>query len=437
MSVGPRSGAQPGEPADLAGWLARLEGAHPAAIELGLERVRAVGERLGVLEPAARVITVAGTNGKGSVARTLEALLRRAAGLTTALYTSPHLHRFNERLRLDGAEAADAPLAAAIARVERARAQAGVRLTYFEHTTLAAFDLFQRSGADTWILEVGLGGRLDAVNAVAPDVAVVTGIGRDHTDLLGADLAGIAREKAGIFRAGRPAVIGQPDAPAALHEAAAAIGAAVVEPGTGFATGEAGDGSWWWQGGGLRWSGLPAPQVPGAAARGNAATALAAFAQLPEAQRADSASVAAALAGARVPGRLERIPDGGLEWLLDVAHNADGAAELAEVLAALPAAGRCLAVFAVAARKDAGTVVAAVQPQVDAWYLPEPGEADMRSAAEAAEAVAAAGGRTALCGLDLAATLAAVQRDARSGDRVVVFGSFRTVAAVQTQQGWE
>ncbi len=437
MSGRPASGPRAGEPADLAGWLARLEAAHPVAIELGLERVSAVGERLGVLEPTARVITVAGTNGKGSVARLLEALLRRAAGLTTALYTSPHLHRFNERLRLSGAEAPDAPLAAAIARVERARAQAGVGLTYFEHTTLAAFDYFQRSGADAWILEVGLGGRLDAVNAVAPDVAVVTCVGRDHTDFLGDDLADIAREKAGVFRRGRPAVIGQPDAPAALREAAAGVGAGLVEPGTGFSAGEADDGSWWWQGSGLRWSGLPAPRLPGAAARGNTATALAAFAQLPEAQRAASASVAAALAEARVPGRLERIADGALEWLFDVAHNADGAAELAAVLAGLPGAGRCLAVFAVAARKDAGAVVAAVQPQIDAWYLPELAEVDMRSAAEVAETVAAAGGCTALCGADAAATLAAVRREARPGDRIVVFGSFRTVAAVQAQQGWE
>lgn len=436
MSAGPSSGPLADSSATaLARWLKQLECAHPSAIDLGLERVSVVGQLLGLLTPSARVITIAGTNGKGSVAWTLEALLQ-AVGLRTALYTSPHLHRFNERLRLDGAEVADAPLVEAIARVERARAKAGVTLTYFEHTTLAAFDCFQRYGADVWILEVGLGGRLDAVNTVAPDVAVVTRIALDHAEFLGDDLAGVAREKAGIFRPGRPAVIGPLEAPAALRESAVGVGAVVFQAGVDFTIGGQADGTWWWQGGGLGWSGLPAPRIPGAAARENTATALAAFAQLPEAQRVDGPCVASALATVCVPGRLERLVDGSVEWLFDVAHNADGAMELAAVLRGTSARGRCLAVFALAARKDVGGVVAAVQPQVDAWYLPELEETDMYSAEEVAATVRTHEGHVVAVGEDLAATLAALRQEARAGDRVVVFGSFRTVAAVKAQQGW-
>ncbi len=426
---------QPAAPADLDGWLARLEAAHPTAIDLGLERVAAVGQRLGVLEPAARVITVGGTNGKGSVARTLEGLLE-GLGVPTALYTSPHFRRFNERMRLHGTEVGDAPLVEALGRVEEARAAAGVSLTYFEHTTLAAFDLFARSDASVWILEVGLGGRLDAVNTVDADVAVVTRIARDHAEFLGDDLASIAVEKAGIFRAGRPAVIGQSDAPAALFRSARSVGAEVVAAGRDFTFAETAGDAWSWRCGPHHWQDLPAPAVPGAAARGNVATALAALVQLPEGAGADPAAVARLLGGIRVPGRLERITAGSLEWLLDVAHNADGAQELARVLADAPARGRTRAVFAVAARKDAGALIAELRGWVDAWYLPQLDEPDMRRADELAGPLAEADETVVCCGDDMAATLATLEGQARPGDRVVVLGSFRTVAAVQAHKGW-
>jgi len=427
--------AQPAVPADLDGWLARLEAAHPTAIDLGLERVAAVGRRLGVLDPTARVITVGGTNGKGSVARTLEGVLN-GLGVATALYTSPHFQRFNERMRIDGAEVSDAALIEALGRVEQARSEAGVSLTYFEHTTLAAFDLFGRSGAAVWILEVGLGGRLDAVNTVDADIAVVTRIARDHAEFLGDDLEVIAAEKAGIFRSGRPAVIGQPDAPAALRRIALEVGAGLVEAGDAFTWGEGDDGLWWWRCAGHHWCGLPAPGVSGRAARGNVATALAALVQLPEGTGADPEAVARILGRIRVPGRLERIGTGSLEWLLDVAHNADGAEELARVLDDGAASGWTRAVFAVASRKDAGALIDALSGRIDAWYLPQLDEPDMRHADELARELAAAGEPVVHCGDDVAATLAVLEEQARPGDRVVVFGSFRTVAAVQAQKGW-
>lgn len=429
----PSRGAE--APADLAGWLQRLERAHPQAIDLGLERVAAVGRRLGLLEPAATVLTVGGTNGKGSVAAALEALLR-AAGRRPGVYTSPHLARFNERVRIDGREAGDEALVAALERVEAARAAAGVSLTYFEHGTLAAFDCFERAGCDAWVLEVGLGGRLDAVNAVDADVAVVTSVGLDHTDLLGDDLAGIAAEKAGVFRPRRPAVIGQPAPPPALLEQARRIGALPFRAGREFTwTGTAEGWSWHSEGRGS-WRGLPAPAAPGGAAQANAATALAAFAQLPEAASLGSAPVAEALAGVRVPGRLERRWEAGLEWLLDVAHNADGAAELERVLAGSPAPPRCHAVFAAAQRKEPAVMIEAVAARVDHWYLPRMPEADMHDCRALAAAVAQRGGRLSAVGDGTAATLEALRRNAGEGDRVLVFGSFRTVAAVRAQQGW-
>lgn len=422
-------------PRDLDGWVARLEAAHPAGIELGLERVSAVGRQLGVLAPQARVVTVGGTNGKGSVARTLEALLHEA-GVSTALYTSPHFHRLNERVRIDGAEVADAELVAALEAVEHARRACGVRLTFFEHTTLAALVCFAGSGAAVWILEVGLGGRLDAVNALDPDVAAVTRVALDHMEFLGDTVEAIAEEKAGIFRPGRPAVIGQADAPATLFAAAERIGAQPVRAGREYRYGGDAEAGWWWQGAGGTWRGLPAPGAAGEAARVNAATALAILAQLPEGAGASAAAVHRALGRVRIPGRLQRRRDGTLEWLLDVAHNADGAEELAAVLEA-GEGGRCHAVFAVARRKDAAALIDAVGPWVASWYLPQLAAPEMCDSAGLARLVAERGGAVAHQGSDLATTLAAARRRAEPGDRIVVFGSFLTVAAVLAELGWE
>jgi dihydrofolate synthase/folylpolyglutamate synthase len=222
-------------PADLAGWLAYLETLHPSAIALGLDRVRAVLARLDA-PIACPVITVTGTNGKGSTAAMLEAMLR-AAGYRTGLYTSPHLMRYNERVRLDGREAGDAAMLAALNAVEDARAAGGpaVPLTYFEFGTLAALWLFARHASDALVLEVGLGGRLDAVNVVDADVAIVTSVDLDHRDWLGDTRESVGREKAGIFRAGRPAICGDADPPRSLLDEARRVGARLLVAGRDFA----------------------------------------------------------------------------------------------------------------------------------------------------------------------------------------------------------
>jgi dihydrofolate synthase/folylpolyglutamate synthase len=212
----------------LAEWLERQERSHPSAIDLGLARVREVARRLRLLEPRHDVITVGGTNGKGSTVAFLDAMLR-AAGRRCGRFTSPHLNRYNERICIDGIEARDAELIAAFERIEAARGD--TTLTFFEYNTLAALDLFARAGIDTAVLEVGLGGRLDATNIVDADVAVVCSIGVDHVDWLGDSLEGIGREKAGIFRAARPAVLGSADMPRSVFETIAAVGARAVVPG--------------------------------------------------------------------------------------------------------------------------------------------------------------------------------------------------------------
>lgn len=432
-----------GKPVDeLTEWLARLEAAHPQTIELGLERVAAVGEALDLLRPSARVVMVAGTNGKGSVAATVAAL-GAAAGYRVALYTSPHLVRFNERVRIAECEASDAALCSALARVEVGRQALGVSLTYFEHTTLAAFDLFARSACDLWVLEVGLGGRLDAVNCLDADVSVITRIAYDHQDFLGNDLAQIAREKAGILRAERPAVIGDPQAPPALYQAAQALRAApVLRAGVDFHYQAGGEGhgrdrwTWQWPAGAVNYTHLPLPAISGAAALSNAATALAAFHQLPHAERVQSRQIAAALRRVCLPGRLQQIDDGPLEWLLDVAHNADGATELASVIAASPVPLRTYAICAVAARKDAAAVMEAVAGCFDLWHLPQLDDPQLHEPEALAMQLRLRGETVASCGESLPELLAAVIRQACPGERIVVFGSFRIVAAVIQQQGW-
>ncbi len=424
----------PDSGAALAEWLEHLEAAHPQEIELGLERVAAVGAELGVLEPGARVITVGGTNGKGTVARTLEALLG-ASGLSAGLYTSPHLTRFEERIRLRGREVAAEPLVAAFERVEAARRRCGVSLTYFEHTTLAAFDLFAREGVAVWVLEVGLGGRLDAVNTVDPDVAVVTRVALDHCDLLGSTLDAVAREKAGIFRGGRPAVIGQEEAPQALLEGAYAVDAQPCVAGRDFRIGVDGQRCWSVQVGDRCWGPFDAPSIPGRAALMNAATAVVALDRLPG-YELSTAALAEGLRDAHIPGRLQRFECAGLEWLLDVAHNADGATELATVLDEGRGSGRCHAIVGVAQRKDAEAILAALIGRVDEWYAPAALAGDMRSGRELAALIRGAGGAVAHSEADMAATLREVKERASAGDRVVVFGSFRVVAAVLAEQGW-
>jgi dihydrofolate synthase/folylpolyglutamate synthase len=416
--------------ADLAAWLAYLERLHPSSVELGLERVSAVRERL-ALDLPFPVITVGGTNGKGSTCALLERMLG-CAGYRVGLYTSPHLLRYNERVRLAGGQATDPALVAAFERIEAARGE--MSLTYFEFGTLAAALLFRDAALDAAVLEVGLGGRLDAVNAFDSDCAVITSIGLDHMDYLGPTREDIAREKAGIFRGGRPAVVAEPDPPRSLIEHAEAIGAQLYLEDRDFgASGGAGQWTYWsWLG---RRGGLPWPALRGACQLGNAAAALAALDCLRERLPVDMGAVRRGLVEVELPGRFQVLP-GRPTIILDVAHNPHAAQRLAENLDALErdaggGRGRTLAVFAMLKDKDIAGVAASLAARIDHWLVAGlPGERGA-SAEQMRGAVAAAGlAAPAETSPDVATAFRRAQEIARPDDRILIFGSFLTVSAV-------
>lgn len=417
----------------LAEWLSWQETLHPSRIELGLERVRSVWARLYAqanpsLLPFA-VITVGGTNGKGSCVAYLEACYR-AARYRCGSYSSPHLLRYNERVRVDGEMATDDVLCAAFARVDRARE--AVALTYFEFGTLAALDIFVRSELDIVVLEVGLGGRLDAVNLIDADVSLVASVGRDHMAWLGDDLASIAREKAGIFRCGRPAVIGQRDAPPALRERAEQLRALPLQAGREYSRGLAGGasaaGSWEWHGpGGKVFHALPSPALRGRHQGDNAAAALCAIDALGDRLPVAVAAIRQGLLRAVLPGRFTVIP-GDPTWVLDVAHNEQAVRALAENLSAYPCTGRRIAVLGLLSDKEPEAVVAPLATLIDRWCVtPPPSDRAMPTermmAALAREAPAVEATKHA----DVEAALASAADAARSGDLVLIFGSFVTV----------
>ena len=418
-------------PDTLPGWLARLEAAHPVGIDLGLERVARVAARMGLLATplAGRVITVAGTNGKGSTVAMLEAL-GRAHGLSTAAYTSPHLLRYNERLRLYGQETDDARLIAAFNAVEAARlAGDPVSLTYFEAGTLGALWAIAQARPDLAILEVGLGGRLDAVNVIDPDVAVITTVALDHADYLGTDLQGIGREKAGILRPARPAVLGSTTLPESVRGRADELGAEVYALGEAFRReGEGAGWRFWGQTPAeppqdavpISVTDLPDPGLP----LDNAASALQALSLA--GIDLEAAACRRALAGVALPGRMQWLG----QWCLDVGHNPHAAAYLAGRLAQQPCAGRTYALLGMLADKDADGVIAALSPVVDAWLPASLEGARARTADDLAARLEARG--CTVCQRATAPVAAARWLAPRlaPNDRVLVCGSFFTVAEV-------
>jgi dihydrofolate synthase/folylpolyglutamate synthase len=406
----------------LSRWLEWQQSLHPRSIDLGLERVTEMIKRLGIERPAGSVLTVGGTNGKGSVVAYLDAILR-AGGYSVGVFTSPHLVRYNERIHLQGRSVDDAGIMRAFERIDSLRGE--LSLTFFEWNALAAFELMQAAGVEVAILEVGLGGRLDAVNAVDADVAAVVSIGLDHCDWLGPTLEQIGLEKAGIFRSGRPAIFGARSMPWSVAQAATAVGARLRRLGVDFDFVERPDG-WDYVGMGSRRRELPPPGISGAAQLANASTALAILeAAEPQLLVTDDA-VRAGLRGAKLAGRFQRIP-GVPEWVLDVAHNADAASVLARSLAALPRSGRTIAVCGMLADKDTAAVIAAMRPVVDSWIaVGVEGERALSAAAMGARLDDALGAPVAREG-DVAAGCRRARQLAASGDRVVVFGSFHTV----------
>ena len=420
----------------LADWLARIERQHPAAIDMGLERVRAVASRMALPKPARHVVTVGGTNGKGSTVAFIEAIAS-AAGLRVGAYTSPHLLAYNERVRIDGRDASDADLVAAFEAVDDARGD--TTLTYFEHGTLAASWLFARSDLDVAVLEVGLGGRLDATNLVDPDVAVITTVDLDHQDWLGSDREAIGFEKAGIARAWAPLVLGEDDPPASVLRHAYAIGASAIRAGCDYffellPQDERSDTAHWrWREVGCELV-LPRPRLAAPVQLRNAAAAIAAVRAL-DLPVPDEA-IARGVAGAVVAGRLQRIDVDGVELVLDVGHNPQAARALAEWLATAPATGRTHAVFAALADKDVAAIVDVLDEQVDAWHL---AGLDAGARSQPVDALLARLAGTRAAGgephPDVANALDGALAAAVPGDRILVFGSFHTVADAMQARG--
>jgi dihydrofolate synthase/folylpolyglutamate synthase len=410
--------------ARLEHWLEWQQSAHPRAIDLGLERVARVLARTGWRRSERPVVTVGGTNGKGSCVALLEAMLR-AGGNRVATFTSPHLVDYRERIRLDGQWASEASLVAAFERIGDACGDDS--LTFFEFNALAALLVFESWAPDVTLLEVGMGGRLDAVNVVDADVAVVVSVGLDHMEWLGPDLTAIAREKAGIFRPGRPAVCGMVDPPAALIETATALGAPLQLRGRDFVACEHQDGSWDFADTGGRLERLPPPALAGVVQVGNAATALAALRALAPRLVLDRNALERGLREVRLAGRFQRVPSGnGFEWVLDVAHNPEAAAALAANLGRWPVPGRTTAVCGMLADKDVAGVLDALRDRVDRWFAASTeGPRGLDDAALAARAAAAGIGMTEAG--SIAQAMARAASEAREGDRIVVFGSFHTV----------
>ena len=435
----------------LAEWLTLQESVHPKTIDMGLTRVTAVARVLGVEKPRYPVITIGGTNGKGSTVVHLDTLLR-TAGVTTGMFTSPHFIRYNERIQVGGAEVTDEELVAAFERIEQARGS--ITLTFFEFNVLAALVIFAERAVDVAILEVGLGGRLDAANLVDADVAIVCSIGFDHRDYLGDTLELIGAEKAGIFRPGRPAVLGTDDMPASVFSAIASLEARPVVAGKDFtwrveegagASAPAGGARWSYNGLRLSLRNLPPSALAGSIQYRNAATALAALealeVMLPTIAATPGRQLSAALQGplalseqtvsvalrnVSLPGRFQAVQVASVEWILDIAHNEPAATIFAGHVRERPAKGRTFAVVGILGDKDAGAIARLVGLLVDHWILCAIPGPRGTSAEDLAKRMSLPDSRTTLAA-SVEAGCEVARATAKPGDRVLVFGSFHTV----------
>jgi len=413
-------------PRSLEQWLAYQSQLHPRTIDLGLDRLRQVQSRLGWRQPAVPVITVAGTNGKGSVSAYCASILG-AAGFRVGTFTSPHFRDYRERIRIHDRLVSADELVAAFERIEAARGE--IALTFFEFNTLAALLVFEAAALDAWVLEIGMGGRLDAVNVVDPDVAVVVSIGFDHQEYLGTTLEAIAREKAGIFRKQRPAVLGSRDMPEIVEELARTMGAPIKRLGREYTYVQQ-HGTWHFRG--ARWDlpGLPAPGLRGESQYANAATAIAAIEEIAPWRTIPPAAIAQGIKETQLAARFQVIAPaqpGAPTWILDVAHNPAAARVLARNLRDTAGDSRTLAVAGILADKDAEGIAAELHGCVDAWWCVSTEGERGRNAADLAQMV----GRQATVPVELAdspaAGCAAALAEAKPADRIVVFGSFHTV----------
>jgi dihydrofolate synthase/folylpolyglutamate synthase len=410
----------------LADWLRWQETLHPSAIDLGLDRMHRTLQRLQWQQPACPVITVAGTNGKGSTVALTSQILR-AAGYRVGTFTSPHLIRYNERIVIDGREMSDASLVAAFERIDAARGTD--TLTFFEFNTLAALLVFDTAGVDAIVLEVGLGGRLDSVNAVDADVAIVTSIALDHCDWLGSDLESIGREKAGIFRADKPAIFGSRDMPASIGEVAEQLGTPLYRLGQEFNWRHDGDG-WFWRGRHSSYSNLPRPALHGELQFDNASAVLCALECLSTRLAVKREAIEAGLQNVTLTGRFQvvrRSEPVAVEWILDVAHNPAAAQALAGQLASRSTSGRTIAVCGILGDKDIESIATTLRDSFDAWIIVGLTSARSVPVDGLALRLANTGARITKTAATVAEGCEAAQGMAHTGDRIVVFGSFLTV----------
>jgi len=419
-------------------WLAHLENLHPkgqAGIELGLERIRAVKTQLGQTQHCP-VITVGGTNGKGSTCAYLENMLVKA-GYRVGCYTSPHLLAYNERVRINGVPVGDDALCAAFDKVEAARLASGAALTYFEFGTLAAWEVFAAAGIEAAVLEVGLGGRLDAVNVFDPDVAIVTTVALDHTDWLGSDREAIGFEKAGIYRAGKPALCADPEPPQSLLAHAAAIGAdlRLIGRDFGFARPPADAAEsrlqwqWWCKSGErLLKRSLAYPGLRGPTQLANAAVALAALEAIADKLPVTMQAIRPGLIETELAGRFQVLP-GRPAMVLDVGHNPQAIKVLADNLGGMGFFERTHAVVGMLADKDIAGALALLRGRVDVWHVATLAGPRGATAEKLASIIAAGGlGGEVVCHPSVGAAMQAVKGEAGESDRIAVFGSFYTVA---------
>jgi len=406
-------------------WLDYQGQVHPQAIALGLDRLYPVLDALGWKQSNVPVITVAGTNGKGSVSAFCTAILN-AAGYRVGTFTSPHLREYRERIRIHDRLALPAELVDAFERIEAARGS--VPLTFFEYNTLAAILLFDAAKLDAWVLEIGMGGRLDAVNIVEPDATVVVSIGLDHQQFLGDSLEAIAREKAGIFRCGKAAVIGGREPMPVLESVALQIGAPLKRLAIEYNYVRDGDG---WRYRGTSWNlpQLPPPALAGDIQFANAAAALATLESIEHRLSIGAEAIAAGLQAVRLPGRFQiiRPSEAHPSWILDVAHNADAARVLARNLRATEGPGKTLAVCGILADKDVAAITSTLDGCIDAWWCASIEGTRGQIGAALAEQVRQHVSSPVSVADSVAAACAAAMAAATAQDRILVFGSFHTV----------
>jgi dihydrofolate synthase/folylpolyglutamate synthase len=422
----------------LADWLSWQEQLHLSEIDLGLERIGKVAKNLGILAPPFPIITVAGTNGKGSCIAMLESILR-AQGYQTGAYTSPHLIRYNERIAINNQAASDAQICAAFETIDKARQNTPdengkpISLTYFEFGTLAAILCFIEQNVDIALLEVGLGGRLDAANLWDASIAIITGIAIDHENWLGNDRETIGREKAGIMRHQRPVVCGDPEPPKSIQTEASRMGARLYQLKQDFDYHKQNNG-WTWQGWDKQQFSLPLPALKGEFQLNNAATVVAALNLLGKQLPLSKAAFEQGLKRARLAGRMQIIQKTP-EWLLDVAHNPQSAEQLASYLKHNPLQGKTHAIFSMLADKDIHQVISLMQPFIDHWHifgLPGNRAQTLETLEHQLQRQLQGTGNTSGISAykDFTEVFHHLKKSVKSEDRVVAFGSFLVVSAV-------